>query len=71
MPTVPDDLIRLPDVLAQYKPKRTWWDTQIAQGKIQAYRVPGDKALYLSKAAVDALTAPRPYVRGEQDEDAS
>jgi len=69
MPSVPDDLIRITDVLAQYRPKRSWWDLQVSKGKITPYRVPGDRALYLSKADVDRLTAPHVYVRGEGEDE--
>lgn len=63
MPNVPSDLISLPDVLKQYKPSRGWWDSQIDQGNIRAYRIPGERPLFLSKSAVEAVLEPRPYER--------
>ena len=70
MPEVPTDLVKLADVVKQHRPSRSWWDTQIAQGRITAYKVPGDRGLYLSKSAVDELLRPRPHMPGEHEEDA-
>lgn len=65
MPNTPNDLIRITEVVKQYRPKRSWWNLQVSQSKILAYKVPGDRALYFSQADVERLTAPYPYVRGE------
>jgi hypothetical protein len=70
MPEVPDDLIKLSEVLKQYKPSRTWWDTQFANGVITPYKMPGERGLLVSKRAVEELMQPRPYVKGEADESA-
>jgi hypothetical protein len=65
MPDVPTDLVKLAEIVKQYHPSRSWWDTQIAQGKLTAYKIPGERGLYLSKAAVEEFMKPRPYVKGE------
>jgi len=70
MPEVPADLVRLADVVKQYRPSRSWWDQQIAAGRIIAYKVPGDRGLYLSQAAVDEILKPHPHERGERDDNA-
>jgi hypothetical protein len=61
MPNVPNDLVRLMDVLKDYKPKRGWWEQRIAKGEIQPYAVPGERGIWLSKADVERLTRPHPY----------
>lgn len=70
MAEVPTDLVKLADVVKQHRPSRSWWDTQVAQGRITAYKVPGERGLYLSQAAVDQLLRPRPHERGEREDDA-
>ena len=67
MPDIPKDLVKLTDVLRDYKPSRTWWDTRINAGDITAYTVPGERGIYLSQADVDRLLQPRPYERGAKD----
>jgi hypothetical protein len=67
---VPADLVKLADVVKQHRPSRSWWDKEIAQGRITAYKVPGDRGLYLSQSAVDELLQPRPHERREREEDA-
>lgn len=71
MPEVPADLVKLADVVKQHRPSRSWWDTQINQGRITAYKVPGDRGLYLSQAAVDQLLRVRPHIPGEREDDAA
>jgi hypothetical protein len=65
-PEVPQDLIRLAEVLSIYKPSRSWWDARIAAGDITAYTVPGERGIFLSKAAVEAALQPRPYEKPER-----
>lgn len=60
MANVPNDLMKLVDVLEQYKPKRGWWEARIEKGEIQRYYVPGERGIWLSKADVERLVAPRP-----------
>lgn len=70
MPEVPTDLVKLTKVLEQYKPSRTWWDAQFTAGRITAYKVPGERGLWVSQAEVDKLMQPHPYIKGEgEDED--
>ena len=71
MPNVPTDLIKLADVLAQYRPKRGWWQLRIDRSEIQPYYVPGDRGIWLSKADVERLTAVRPYERSHYGDDDS
>lgn len=67
MQEVPKDLVKLADVLREYKPRRSWWDARIAAGPenggIRAYTVPGERGIWLSRADVDRLLQPRPYER--------
>ena len=67
MPEVPRDLVKLADVLKDYKPSRSWWDARISAGDITAYTVPGERGIFLSKADVEHLLQPRPYERGERE----
>lgn len=68
---MPDDLIRLADVMKQYGKSRTWWSQQINtppdNGGILAYTLPGERGLWLSRAAVEQLLRPRPYERGTRE----
>lgn len=68
MPETPIDLVRLADVLREYKPSRSWWDARISAGPegggIRAYTVPGERGIFLSRADVERLLQPRPYERG-------
>ena len=68
---VPTDLVKLADVVKQHRPSRSWWDQQIAQGHITAYKVPGDRGLYLSQSAVDELLQPRPHERRSEHQEAT
>ncbi len=67
MPDIPKDLVPLPDVVAEFAGppfhlKRSWWDTQITRRRLITYRVPGQRAVYVSRAAVDEVTTIRPNV---------
>lgn len=66
MSEVPADLIRLADVLREFKPSRSWWDSRINAGEIRAYSVPGERGIFLSRADVERILQPRPYERGER-----
>lgn len=69
MPQVPDDLTPLSAVIKQHKPSRSWWDKQIAEGRLQAYKVPGERGLYVSESEVRAFMLPRPHERGSDGEE--
>jgi hypothetical protein len=58
MDETPTDLIRLMDVLKEYKPRRKWWEARIRAGDIVSYKVPGVRAIYLSRAEVERLLRP-------------
>lgn len=64
---VPSDLIKLTDVLRDYRPKRGWWEQRIEKGEIEPYYVPGERGIWFSRADVDRLTAPRHYDRSRDD----
>ena len=70
MPEVPNDLMKLSDIVELYPPSRTWWDTQIARGRVTAYKVPPERGLFLSKADVERVLEPHPYVKQGSDESA-
>lgn len=72
MPQIPDDLMPLADAIAAHTMKRSWWDTQVTRRKLITYRVPGQKGVYVSRAAVEQVTAIRPNVDldGEGDDQA-
>ena len=70
MPEIPDDLIPLAQVLKERKPTRTWWDNQFARGTITPYRIPGERGLWLSKAAVEVILRPQPVDKTKSEEDA-
>lgn len=59
----PRDLVRLADVLDEFKPSRSWWDRKMSAGDIQAYTVPGERGLWLSRTDVERLLQPRPHER--------
>ncbi len=59
---IPDDLISLRDVLAEYKPRRKWWQARIDRGEIIAYRIPGERGIRLSRADVERLTQIQPLM---------
>jgi hypothetical protein len=70
---IPSDLVRLSEVLEKTngKPSRNFWDLRIARGEIRAYKVPGERGIFVSQAAVDEMLKPRPYGGpGESAEDA-
>ena len=67
MPEAPTDLVKLADVLRDYKPSRSWWDGRIAHGDITPYTVPGERGIFLSKADVERLLQPRPYERAARE----
>jgi hypothetical protein len=68
MPQVPDDLVRLTDIMKEFKPSRGWWDKQIAAGRIQAYKQPGERGLLVSEREARALMQVRPWEpSGEED----
>lgn len=71
MPEIPSDLVRLTDVLREHKPSRAFWDARIAagpeRGGIQAYTVPGERGIWLSRADVDRVLQPKPYEREERE----
>jgi hypothetical protein len=60
MTDTPDDLISMPTVLKEYKPARKWWKSHIDSGEIIAYRVPGIRGIFLSRADVERLLRPQP-----------
>jgi hypothetical protein len=55
----PDDLMPLPDVIKEYKPARKWWALRIKEGDIIAYRVPGIRGIFLSRADVERVLRPQ------------
>jgi hypothetical protein len=55
----PDDLMPLMEVLKEYKPGRKWWALRIEAGDIVAYKVPGTRAIYLSRADVERVLRPQ------------
>jgi hypothetical protein len=55
----PTDLMTLADVLKEFKPRRQWWEIRIRNGEITAYRVPGTRAIHLSRADVERLLRPQ------------
>lgn len=67
MPQVPDDLVKLADLMKEYKPSRAWWDIQIKNGHITAYKIPGERGLFVSESEVRNFMRPRPHVPGEED----
>lgn len=67
MPDAPKDLVKLGDVLRDYKPSRSWWDARIAAGEITAYTVPGERSLFLSRADVERVLQPRPYEKSARE----
>lgn len=72
-PEIPSDLVKLSEVLERTNkhPSRNFWDLAIARGQIRAYKVPGERGIFLSQAVVDELLKPRPYGGpGESDTDA-
>ena len=60
MTETPNDLMTLLDVLEQFKPRRKWWALRIEEGDIVAYRVPGERGIWLSRAEVERLVRPQP-----------
>jgi hypothetical protein len=62
MTETPIDLMPLKDVLAHYKPRRKWWETQIKEHHITRYVVPGTRGIYFSRAEVEELLRPRPLL---------
>lgn len=68
---VPGDLVRLADVVKQYPPSRTWWSAKINAGTqaggIRAYRVPGQRGLWLSQADVERFMRPQQYQPGARE----
>ncbi len=56
---VPDDLMPFSEVLRDYRPLRNWWEQRLARGELVRYRVPGVRGIWLSRADVERLTAPR------------
>jgi hypothetical protein len=69
MSNVPSDLVKLGDIIKEYKPSRSWWDAQIAAGRIHAYKMPGERGLLVSESEVRAFMQPKPHDRAD-DEDA-
>lgn len=67
MPDVPGDLVRLTDIMQEYKPSRSWWDSQIAAGRIHAYKQPGERGLLVSESEVRAFMQIKPHERGEDE----
>jgi hypothetical protein len=59
MDDTPTDLLSLPTVLKEYKPARKWWQARIEAGEITAYRVPGTRGFFLSRADVERLLRPQ------------
>lgn len=59
MEETPTDLMSLTDVLKEFKPRRSFWVTQINEGRITSYRIPGTRGIYLSRADVEQLLRPQ------------
>jgi hypothetical protein len=55
----PEDLIWILEAAFQYKRSRDWIDTQIREGKLAKYAIPGDKRVYVSRKELEQLLAPR------------
>jgi hypothetical protein len=55
----PDDLMSIPDVLKEFKPARKWWALRIQEGDIVAYKVPGIRGIFLSRADVERVLRPQ------------
>lgn len=59
MTDTPTDLMSMPDVLKEFKPARKWWALRINEGDIAAYRVPGIRGIFLSRADVERVLRPQ------------
>jgi Zn-finger nucleic acid-binding protein len=59
MTETPDDLLSLMEVLKTYKPRRKWWMLRVEEGDIAAYRVPGTRGIWLSRADIERLLRPQ------------
>ena len=55
----PSDLIWIAEAAIQYKRSRDWLDSQIREGKLGKYTIPGDKRVYVSRRELEALLSPR------------
>jgi hypothetical protein len=54
-----NDLIWIVEAAFQYKRSRDWLDTQIRDGNLNKYTIPGDKRVYVSRKELEKLLAPR------------
>jgi hypothetical protein len=55
----PADLIWIVEAAMEYKRSRDWLDSQIRDGKLGKYSIPGDKRVYLSRKELEQLLSPR------------
>ncbi len=56
----PNDLIWIMEATFEYKRSRDWLESQVREGKLTKYTIPGDKRVYLSRKQLEKLLMPRP-----------
>jgi hypothetical protein len=54
-----EDLVWIVEAAVQYKRSRDWLDTQIREGRLSKYTIPGDKRVYVSRVELEKLLSPR------------
>ena len=54
------DLITVDEAMRQFGHNRNWWFDRIREGDLIAYDIPGERATFLERAAVEKFLQPRP-----------
>lgn len=67
MPTAPDGYTRIEDAVAKWGRNRSWWYTEVREGRLTGYDIPGLRGTYLRDDEVVAHLAPKPKESGASD----
>lgn len=64
----PDGYTHIEDATDKWGRYRSWWYTEVREGRLSGYTIPGLRGTYLRDEEVAAYLKPRPIERGQADD---
>ena len=57
---IPEGYLNIEDATAKYGRNRNWWYTQVREGNLTGYEIPGFRGTYVRTEEIEKLIMPRP-----------